>query len=62
MNARSRGAAPAPDTDALAPWRAFIESMLHAVWLIDATTLRVVAAKTLPEPSIERHIGSLDYT
>ena len=44
MNARSRGASPAPDADALAPWRAFIESMLHAVWLIDATTLRVVAA------------------
>ena len=44
MNARNRGAVPGPEFDAFAPWRAIIESMLHAVWLIDATTLRVVAA------------------
>ena len=44
MNARHRGASPGPEFDAFAPWRALIESMLHAVWLIDATTLRVVAA------------------
>ena len=44
MNARNRGAVPGPAFDAFAPWRAIIESMLHAVWLIDATTLRVVAA------------------
>ena len=44
MNARNRGTVPGPEFDAFAPWRALIESMLHAVWLIDATTLRVVAA------------------
>ena len=40
----SRAAAPPPDGDVLAPWRAVIESMLHAVWLVDAQSLRVVAA------------------
>ena len=44
MNARSHGATPSPEGDALAPWRAMIESMLHAVWLVDAVSLRVVAA------------------
>lgn len=44
MNARSQGATPSPEGDALAPWRAMIESMLHAVWLVDAVSLRVVAA------------------
>jgi diguanylate cyclase (GGDEF)-like protein/PAS domain S-box-containing protein len=44
MNARSHGATPAPEGDALAPWRAVIESMLHAVWLVDAASLRLVAA------------------
>jgi diguanylate cyclase (GGDEF)-like protein/PAS domain S-box-containing protein len=44
MNARSHGATPSPEGDALAPWRAMIESMLHAVWLVDAASLRVVAA------------------
>ena len=44
MNARSHGAPPSPEGDAFAPWRAVIESMLHAVWLVDAASLRVVAA------------------
>ncbi len=43
MNARDLATVPALEVDAFAPWRAIIESMLHAVWLVDAKTLRVVA-------------------
>ena len=43
MNARNHAtAAPAPD--ALTPWRALIEAMLHAVWLVDADSLCILAA------------------
>ncbi|HWH81817.1 MAG TPA: EAL domain-containing protein [Burkholderiaceae bacterium] len=34
----------APASAALAPWRAVIDAMLDAVWLVDAVTLRVVDA------------------
>ena len=39
-----RAAFPAACTTHLAAWRTLIEAMLHAVWLVDARTLRIVAA------------------
>ena len=44
MNAPNFGALLAPEGDALGPWQAVIDAMLHAVWLVDATSLRLIAA------------------
>ena len=43
MNARNHATA-APAQYALTPWRALIEAMLHAVWLVDADSLCILAA------------------
>jgi PAS domain S-box-containing protein len=43
-NAHHLGAAPPAASDALAPWQAVIDAMLHAVWLVEPEGLCVIAA------------------